>query len=83
MIYRRFGYIQTRLLLEKQDELRVLEKKLDKYDSDVEKIRAANLMTRDLRPEDAIPRKELMDRLEKKFCDYGRFYHKADIILTH
>jgi hypothetical protein len=31
-IFRRYNYLQTRLLLEKQDELRVLESKLDQSD---------------------------------------------------
>ena len=32
MIYRRFGFLQARLLLEKQDSLRVLEQRLDRLD---------------------------------------------------
>jgi hypothetical protein len=71
MIYRRFGYVQGRLLLEKQDELRKLEEKLDKYDKQVEKTCSTNLMTRDLPSNDAESRKELMDKLEQKFCEYG------------
>ena len=80
MIYRRFGYIQGRLLLEKQDELRKLEQKLDKYDKQVEKTCSTNLMTRDLRPEDAKSRKEIMDMLEQRFCEYGqcRRMHLSD-----
>jgi hypothetical protein len=31
-LYRRFGYLQSRLLLEKQDDLRILERKLEDYD---------------------------------------------------
>lgn len=72
MVYRRFGYVQTRLLLEKQDELRKLEQKLDNYDKKVQKVRATNLMTRDLKPDDAAPRKEIMDKLEQKFREYGK-----------
>ena len=33
MIYRRFGYLQSRLLLEKQDDLRKLEEALDRLDT--------------------------------------------------
>jgi len=72
MVYRRFGYVQARLLLEKQDELRRLEQKLDSYDKKVQKARPINLMTLDLRPEDAAQRKEIMDKLERKFCEYGK-----------
>ena len=32
MIYRRFGYLYSRLLLDKQDELREIEENLDKTD---------------------------------------------------
>lgn len=32
MIYRRFGYLHSRVLLRKQDQLRVLEEELDEYD---------------------------------------------------
>jgi hypothetical protein len=33
-IYPRFDYLQSRLLLEKQDVLRVLEKRLDQHDKE-------------------------------------------------
>ena len=71
MIYRRFGYVQGRLLLEKQDELRKLEQRLEKYDKQVEKKCSINLMTRDLPPDDTESRKEIMDKLEQRFCEYG------------
>jgi hypothetical protein len=32
MLYRRFGYLHSRMLLRKQDELRKLEAELDEYD---------------------------------------------------
>lgn len=34
MIYRRFGFIHARLLLQKQDELRIMEEELDQMDKD-------------------------------------------------
>lgn len=34
MIYRRFGYLHSRVLLRKQDQLRVLENQLDMYDNE-------------------------------------------------
>ncbi|CAG8954500.1 hypothetical protein HYFRA_00004413 [Hymenoscyphus fraxineus] len=38
MVYRRFGYLHSRVLLRKQDQLRTLEDELDDYDdSDIEK----------------------------------------------
>jgi hypothetical protein len=34
MVYRRFGYLHSRVLLRKQDKLRKLEDELDSYDDD-------------------------------------------------
>jgi len=70
MIYRRFGYLQSRLLLEKQDELRVLEEELDILDAQMNNKRPADLTTTDLPEAIAGPRKSLMERIEKTFCDY-------------
>lgn len=66
-IYRRFGYLQSRLLLEKQDALRVLENKLNQYDDDDR----ANNATRDLPPEEVRPREELLGEIERAFNSYG------------
>lgn len=73
MVYRRFGYVQSRLLLEKQDDLRKLETKLDKYDKQVQRTNPINLMTHDLSEEDAEPRRAITEKLEKTFCEYGWF----------
>lgn len=67
-IYRRFGYLQSRLLLEKQDALQVLEKKLDQYDDGDR----ANNSTRDLPPDEVRPREELLSEIEKAFNSYGQ-----------
>jgi hypothetical protein len=69
MIYRRFGYVQARLLLEKQDDLRYLEDKLDILDSQDSFGDRDVLLTRSNYEE---PRKELMARLEKTFIEYGK-----------
>jgi hypothetical protein len=73
MVYRRFGFVQTRLLLEKQDEMRQLESKLDRYDKRTgqNSETSANLRTRDLKPEAATARKEIMEKLGKCFNEYG------------
>jgi hypothetical protein len=73
MIFRRFGYIQARLILEKQDELRKLENGLDELDEEIGNEHAGYLNTRDLKPNLATTRKTLMDKLEKTFCEYGKF----------
>ena len=72
MIFRRFGYIQSRLLLEKQDQLRKLEAELEALDETQGARDQASLTTRDLRPELAEPRRAKMANLEKTFCEYGQ-----------
>jgi hypothetical protein len=73
MIFRRFGYIQSRLILEKQDELRKLETELDALD---EKFKAKNeygLYSRnDMEPTLGKEHRQLMTRLEKEFREYGK-----------
>jgi hypothetical protein len=75
MVYRRFGHIQARILLEKQERLRRLENKLDMLDK-----RQANLgdetvlCTLDLKDELKEPRDKLMKKVELAFNDYGSFF---------
>ncbi|KAL2010507.1 hypothetical protein VTN00DRAFT_6314 [Thermoascus crustaceus] len=73
-VYRRFGYLQSRLLLEKQDELRILEEELDHMD---QISRESQLVTRDLAEMDAEPRRELFARIEKKFHEYANLLTTA------
>ena len=79
MLYRRFGFIQARILLEKQDEMRILEEKLDRMDQRIKDSDPTSLQTRDLTEEESRPRKELLNKIELKFCEYckdefGVFY---------
>lgn len=72
MIYRRFGYLQARILLNKQDELRELEKDLDKMDARDAKTRPLVLQSRE---EDEFcdgKRKEHMREVETKFKEYSK-----------
>ena len=77
-LYRRFGYLQSRILLQKQDELRDLEDlllQMDQRDDLTEDGREC-LQSRDLDEsrEDEPPgetRKELLSRIEKKLLEYG------------
>jgi uncharacterized protein DUF6594 len=74
MIYRRFGYIQSRLLIEKQEELRKLEVRLDRFDKKMEREKNEPILrTRDEDSSDPIvqERRALVDLLENKFCEYG------------
>lgn len=73
-VYRRFGYLQSRLLLNKQDELRILEEELDHMDRI---SRESQLVTRDLAEKDAEPRRELFARIETKFHEYGKYLTHA------
>lgn len=68
-IYRRFGYLQARLLLDKQDQLRLLEEKLDRYDTaDPFKATRKNLPF-----ERNATRAELLGEIEGVFTSYGTF----------
>lgn len=73
MVYRRFGYLQSRLLLEKQERLRLLEKELDTLDkcqTNGEDDEMA-LCTLDTDLDIKNPREELMARVENAFNEYG------------
>lgn len=72
MLYRRFGFLQARILLDKQDEMRILEEKLDRMDQRIKSTDPDSLQTRDIAEEDGRPRKELLKRIETKFCEYGK-----------
>ena len=73
MIYRRFGYIQARLLIERQEELRRMEVQLDKFDKEMAmKKNQSILRSRDELSSnpDVQRRKALTDSLQNKFCEY-------------
>ena len=57
MVYRRFGFLQSRLLLEKQEELRELEGKLDRLDKIEERKNSKHPMTSDV-PSEAFAEEE-------------------------
>ena len=67
MLYRRFGYLQSRILLDKQDELRRLEERLDAFDRDNPLL----LTTRSLTEDEALPRKILLHDIEQSISSYG------------
>ena len=71
MVYRRFGWLQSRLLLDKQDELRCLERTLDAMDQDDAGENPTRLVTRDLSKEEAAPRRDLLKQIEDKYREYG------------
>lgn len=74
MIYRRFGYLQARLLLEKQEQLRRLEWDLELMDEKDKEAQSRDLVTLgdgDGESGRAPARQELMQRIEEKYRDYG------------
>lgn len=75
MLYRRFGFLQARLLLHKQDELRELEARLDRLDRLDEKRDASLLRSREKDEADQVyglRRKTLLEKIDVKFKDYGK-----------
>ena len=94
MIYRRFGYIHSRLLLNKQDELRELEadlRDMDLIDASSEEG-ALCLKSRELDEErndiqGLGPRRALLEKIEQKTLQYGMlerypFYKSSYLSLT-
>jgi hypothetical protein len=74
MQYRRFGYLQSRLLLYKQDELRSLEEELDCLDKEDDDniMMKRYLKSRDLDAKRGGERIELLQKIETKFKEYGK-----------
>lgn len=66
-LYRRYGYLQSRMLLERQDELRVLEEQLEAFDE----ANPEQLTSRPTEDEQQKTRKELFEKLELSFMGYG------------
>ena len=76
MLYRRFGYLQSRLLLEKQDDLRRLESALDRLDrKEFNENRTALMSRHDIDEPESATRRELLQKIETKFHEYGMFVH--------
>jgi hypothetical protein len=70
MIFRRFGYLQSRLILDKQDQLHRLEERLDAQDDEFEIKRPGAGRARDIPKGLAKQRGELLSEIEKTFCEY-------------
>lgn len=92
MVYRRFGEVQARLLLEAQDDLRRLETKLHYLDIDETDKERGNdpkaLFTRKLfNKNSSKERIDLMQALKKAFKEYGMLSMsmriRKDVRLTH
>jgi len=71
MLYRKFSFLQSRLLLFKQDELRALERDLDNMDAS-DKHHAPDLLhSRERDDARSGRRKQLIEEISQKFQEYG------------
>lgn len=78
MLYRRFGFLQARILLYKQDELRALEKKLDDMDERDAKTRAKKLKSRERDDADCDERKNLIREITAAVSEYSMLVTSID-----
>jgi hypothetical protein len=69
MLYRRFGYLQARVLLDKQEHLRGLEAQLDELDQSQRRTDPDALFRREGQGD---CRRELLRTIEKTFNEYGQ-----------
>ncbi|KAF1986968.1 hypothetical protein K402DRAFT_331180, partial [Aulographum hederae CBS 113979] len=76
-VYRRFGYVQARLLLEKQDEMRRLEDRLIDMDEQDKATNSKRLVTREFEPQ-----RELLQTLEQRFLEYGKLLRTAQQLMS-
>jgi hypothetical protein len=82
-MFRRFGYLQARLLLEKQEQLRRLEEDLDLLDKTDRDVKPRDLRAlEDGKKDNAGERCVLMRKIEKKFRDYGMLSTPATRLIT-
>lgn len=72
-IYRRFGYLQARVLLDRQEELSSLEKQLDIVDKADMNDNVDALCTRDSDEGHAAERRVLLDLIQRRYSEYGLF----------
>jgi hypothetical protein len=72
MIFKRFGYLQTRILLEKQAQLQLLERELDETDAIDNETREGQkgLQSFQYRNKRLPEQLALIRRIEQTFCEY-------------
>lgn len=70
-VYRRFGYLQSRILLQKQDELRSLEEELKETEKSISDEDSDALCRRELHGPLASKHNEILEDIEKAYCSYG------------
>ena len=79
LIYRKFAWLHSRLLLHKQDELAELEQRLEAIDraDSKEDPRRLRSRRRDERVSPQSPRKELLKEIDEKLEDYRKWSLRA------
>jgi hypothetical protein len=86
MIYRRFGFLHARLLLQKQDELRIMEEELDRMDQRDKMQNVRLLQCRiddDLRADQVgETRKLLLSRIEDVILKYDQLLLNAQQLVA-
>jgi hypothetical protein len=83
-IYRRFGWIQSRLLLDKQEELRILEADLEKLDLEISRDDGDALCSRMLHEENFAQRhRKILSDMETAFCAYCKNVLGCFILITN
>jgi len=83
MAYRRFGHVQSRLLLEAQDDLRRLESELDDLDVDETADNKQALCSRELHNASWSPqRQSLMKDLKVAYNEYATLMGSAQTLLS-
>lgn len=77
MIYRSFSYLQARILLFKQDEMRTLEEQLDALDAEDKNEYPDALYMRLSDEGRSHERRELLSKIETKYLEYAQFLNTA------
>ncbi|EME42560.1 hypothetical protein DOTSEDRAFT_26141 [Dothistroma septosporum NZE10] len=78
MLYRHFGYLLSRILLDKQDGLRCLEEQLDQLDTEEKYDQADRLLRRTSQGEQ---RRRLLSDTGRKFCEYFQIMGAAQKLM--
>lgn len=81
MLYRRFAYIQSRLLLRKQEELRELEGRLYLLDRDIAKWNPVLMQSHQKNVAKSREHTILLDTMEEKYKANGSYqapFHAMD-----
>lgn len=72
MMYRRFGHLQARILLDKQDELRALELRLSYLDEVFENKYPDRNCSRERAHAESTDYKNLLAKIERNMKEYGK-----------